>query len=81
MSGFTIVVTAFAVALVVMSLTFMGGAVVVALPVAIVAVGIAAFVDLNRRRKQATSIHEHREQARTDKIEFTDRDKQTLVSE
>jgi hypothetical protein len=81
MSGFTIVVGAFALALVVMSLTFMGGAVVVALPVAILAVGIAAFVDLNRRRKQATSIHEHREQARTDKIEFTDRDKQTLVSE
>ncbi|HEV3378439.1 MAG TPA: hypothetical protein VG126_14295 [Thermoleophilaceae bacterium] len=68
-------------ALVVMSLTFMGGAVVVALPVAIVAVGIAAFVDLNRRRKQARNIHEHREQARTDKIEFTERDKQTLVSE
>jgi hypothetical protein len=81
MSGFTIVVAAFAVALVVMSLAFMGGAVVVALPLAIVAVGIAAFVDLNRRRKQATSIHEHREQARTDKIEFTERDKQTLVSE
>jgi acetyl-CoA carboxylase carboxyltransferase component len=81
MWGFTTVVGAFALALVVMSLTFMGGAVVVALPVAIIAVGIAAFVDLNRRRKQATSIHEHREQARTDKIEFTERDKQTLVSE
>ena len=81
MWGFTTVVGAFALALVVMSLTFMGGAVVVALPVAIVAIGIAAFVDLNRRRKQATSIHEHREQARTDKIDFTERDKQTLVSE
>jgi acetyl-CoA carboxylase carboxyltransferase component len=81
MSGFTTVVGAFALALVVMSLTFMGGAVVVALPVAIIAVGIAAFVDLNRRRKQAANIHEHREQARTDKIEFTERDKQTLVSE
>jgi hypothetical protein len=81
MSGFTIVVAAFALALVVMSLAFMGGAVVVALPVAIVAVGVAAFVDLNRRRKQAQSIHDHREQARTDKIEFTERDKQTLVSE
>jgi hypothetical protein len=81
MWGFTTVVGAFALALVVMSLTFMGGAVVVALPVAIVAIGIAAFVDLNRRRKQATTIHEHRDQARTDKIEFTERDKQTLVSE
>ena len=81
MWGFTTVVGAFALALVVMSLTFMGGAVVVALPVAIVAIGIAAFVDLNRRRRQATTIHEHRDQARTDKIEFTERDKQTLVSE
>jgi hypothetical protein len=81
MSGFTIVVAAFAVALVAMSLAFMGGAVVVALPVAFVAIGIAAFADFNRRRKQAASIHDHREQARTDKIDFTERDRQTLVSE
>jgi UDP-N-acetylmuramyl pentapeptide phosphotransferase/UDP-N-acetylglucosamine-1-phosphate transferase len=81
MSGFTIVVAAFALALVAMSLAFMGGAVVVALPVAILAVGIAAFVDFNRRRKQAASIHDHREQARTDKVDFTERDRQTLVSE
>jgi hypothetical protein len=81
MSGFTIVVAAFAVALVVMSLAFMGGAVVVALPVAVVAIGIAAFADFNRRRKQAASMHDHREQARTDKIEFTERDRQTLTGE
>jgi hypothetical protein len=81
MSGFTIVVAAFAIALVAMSLAFMGGAVVVALPVAILAIGIVAFVDFNRRRKQAASIHDHREQARTDKVEFTERDRQTLVSE
>jgi UDP-N-acetylmuramyl pentapeptide phosphotransferase/UDP-N-acetylglucosamine-1-phosphate transferase len=81
MSGFTIVVAAFAIALVAMSLAFMGGAVVVALPVAILGVAAAAFLDFNRRRKQAASIHEHREQARTDKVEFTERDRQTLVSE
>jgi hypothetical protein len=81
MWGFTTVVAAFAVALVAMSLAFMGGAVIVALPVALVAIGIAAFVDLNRRRKQAGSIHDHREQARTDKIDFTERDRQTLLSE
>jgi UDP-N-acetylmuramyl pentapeptide phosphotransferase/UDP-N-acetylglucosamine-1-phosphate transferase len=81
MSGFTIVVAAFAIALVAMSLAFMGGAVVVALPVAVLAIGIAAFVDFNRRRKQAASIHDHREQARTDKVEFTERDRQTLVSD
>jgi hypothetical protein len=81
MWGFTTVVGAFALALVVMSLAFMGGAVIVALPLAIVAIGVAAFVDLNRRRKQAASIHDHREQARTNKVEFTERDQQTLVSE
>ena len=77
----TVVVTAFALALVAMSLAFMGGAVVVALPLAFVAIGIAAFTDFNRRRKQAASIHDHREQARTDTVHFTDRDQQTLVSE
>jgi hypothetical protein len=81
MWGLTTVVAAFALGLLAMSLAFMGGAVVVALPVALVAVGIAAFVDLNRRRKQATSIHDHREQARTDKVDFTERDRQTLLNE
>jgi hypothetical protein len=81
MSGFTIVVAAFALALVAMSLAFMGGAVVVALPVAVLAIAIAAFVDFNRRRKQAASIHDHREQARTDKVDFTERDRQTILSE
>jgi hypothetical protein len=81
MSAFTIVVAAFALGLVAMSLAFMGGAVVVALPVALLALGIAAFMEFNRRRKQAASIHDHREQARTDKIDFTERDRQTLLSE
>jgi hypothetical protein len=81
MSGFTIVVAAFAIGLVAMSLAFMGGAVVVALPVAVLALGAVAFLDFNRRRKQATSIHDHRQQARTDKVDFTERDRQTLVSE
>ena len=81
MWGTTLVVTAFALALVAMSLTFMGGAVVVALPLAFLAIGIAAFTDFNRRRKQAASIHDHRQRARTDKVEFTERDRQTLISE
>jgi len=78
MWGLTTVVGAFAVALVVMSFTFMGGAVVVAVPLAIVAIGIAAFVDFNRRRKTAQSIHTHRQD---DDVEFSERDRRTLVSE
>ena len=80
MWGMTTIVAAFALALVVMSLTFMGGAVVVAVPVAIIAVAIAALMDFNRRRKTAQSIHAHRADAEHD-VEFTERDRRTLVSE
>jgi predicted membrane protein len=80
MWGLTTIVAAFALALVVMSLTFMGGAVVVAVPVAIIAVGIAAFMDFNRRRRTAQSIHAHRAESEHD-VEFTERDRRTLVSE
>jgi hypothetical protein len=80
MSGLTLAVTAFALALVVMSLTFMGGAVVVALPLAVVMIGVVAFMDFNRRRKAAKSIHQHRSDSERD-VDFTDRDRRTLVSE
>jgi UDP-N-acetylmuramyl pentapeptide phosphotransferase/UDP-N-acetylglucosamine-1-phosphate transferase len=80
MWGLTTIVTAFVVALVVMSFTFMGGAVVVAVPLAILAIAIAAFLDFNRRRKTAQSIHMEREQAEHD-VEFSERDRRTLVSE
>ncbi len=80
MWGLTTVVAAFALALVVMSFTFMGGAVIVAVPVALIAVGIAALMDINRRRKTAESIHAHHVQTEHD-VEFTERDQRTLVSE
>jgi hypothetical protein len=81
MSGLTIVVAAFAVALVVMSGAFMGGAVIVAVPLAILMIGIAAFMDFNRRRKAAQTIHDHRAGSAEHDVEFTDRDQRTLVSE
>ena len=74
-------VGAFALALVAMSFAFAGGAVIVAVPLAILAIGVAALVDFTRRRNQATSIHDHRERADSDGIEFTERDRQTLTSE
>jgi hypothetical protein len=80
MWGLTTIVGAFALALVVMSLTFMGGAVVVAVPLAIVAVAIAAALDFQRRRKTAQSIHLERKHAEHD-VDFTERDRRTLVSE
>ena len=78
MSGLTIAVAAFAVALVVMSGAFMGGAVIVAVPLAIVLVGLTAFIDLQRKRKSAESIHSHQ---RDEDADFTERDQRTLVSE
>jgi hypothetical protein len=78
MSGLTLVVSAFAAAIVVMSLAFMGGAVIVAIPLAIIAIAIAAMVDFNRRRKTAQSIHSERSD---DGVEFSESDRRTLVSE
>jgi hypothetical protein len=78
MPGLTLPVAAFAVALVVMAGAFMGGAVIVAVPVVIVLIGIAAFIDLQRKRKSAQSIHSHQ---RKGGVEFSERDERTLVSE
>ena len=80
MWGMTIVVAAFAVALVAMSGAFLGGAVIVAVPLAIIGVAIAAWTDFNRRRKTAQSIHAHRSDDEHD-VDFSERDQQTLVSE
>jgi uncharacterized membrane protein len=78
MTGLTIPVAAFAVALVVMAGAFMGGAVIVALPLAVVLIALAAFIDFQRKRKSAESIHSHQ---RDDDVEFSERDQRTLVSE
>ena len=80
MSPFTIFVAAFAVALVVMAGTFMGGAVVVAVPLAILLIAGVGLAEFNRRRKAAQSIHRHRAGSE-DGVEFTERDQRTLVSE
>jgi hypothetical protein len=75
------IVGAFGLALIAMSFAFAGGAVIVAIPLVIVALAVAGFVDMRRRQKQARSIHDHREQAKTESVEFTERDQRTLVSE
>jgi membrane protein implicated in regulation of membrane protease activity len=80
MWGLTTVVAAFAAALVVMSFAFAGGAVIVAIPLALVLILIAAFLDFRRRRKTAESIHSERE-SRERGVEFTESDKRTLTSE
>jgi hypothetical protein len=78
MWGFTFAAVGFAFALVVMSGAFMGGAVIVAVPLAIGIVALAGFLDLQRRRRQQEGMHRYREQAASEKVDFTARDRQTL---
>jgi len=78
MPGLTLVVAAFAAALVAMSFAFMGGAVIVAIPLAIVVIALAAAIDFQRRRRAAQSIHSQRADG---DVDFTERDSRTLVSE
>jgi predicted membrane protein len=79
MSVLTLIVGAFVLALIVSSLVF--GVGIIAIPVALIAVAAVGLFDLNRRRKQARMIHEHREQAKTESVDFTERDQRTLVNE
>jgi len=77
MSGLTVVVAAFLLALV--ATTFAFGVGILAIPIALIAIGIIAAVEFNKKRKQATLIHHQRQRAREDKVNFTERDEQTLV--
>ena len=81
MSPLTVLVTAFLLGLVAMSFAFAGGAVVVAIPVAVIGIGVVMAFDFSRRRRQAKEIHDFRERAKAEKVDFTGRDEETLVSE
>ena len=81
MSGFSLVLVAFVLALLAMSFAFSGGAVIVALPIAAIAIAGVAVFDLRRRRKAVDDVRDFRDQAKTEKVDFTERDKETLASE
>jgi small basic protein len=81
MSPLTIVVSAFMVALVAMSLSFFGGAVPVALPLAAIVIGFSVWLDLRGQRRQTHTLADERRRAKAHPVEFTERDKQTLYSE
>ena len=80
MWGSTTIVIGFAVAVVAMALGFMGGAVVVAVPIAIIAIAVAAAIDFNRRRKTIRNSSPRQHGGQRD-VDFTERDRQTLVSD
>ena len=79
MSAATVVIAAFVVALMAFGVAW--GAPIIAVP--IVLVGALAFgvFDLRRRRSQARQMREFRDEAKAEKVDFTDRDQETLVSE
>ena len=81
MWGLTTVVAAAALAIVAMSFAVAGGAVIVAVPRALLAVGLAFVAEVKRKRTQSQLIHRHREDAKTDKVDFTARDRQTLSTD
>jgi hypothetical protein len=81
MTPLTTIVGAAIVAVLAATLFWGGAGLVIALPVVFVAGAIVFALNVKRRRESAASLHAHRERARTDKVEFTERDQQTLVSE
>lgn len=81
MAPLTIVVSAFMLALVAMSFAFAGGAVPVAIPIAVLVIGLVLWMDHRRQRDEPESLATKRRRAKANKVEFTDRDKETLYSE
>jgi hypothetical protein len=77
MTGLTVVVAAFVLALIVTTFAF--GVGILGIPIALIGVGLIAAMDFNKKRKQATLIHDQRERARSESVHFTERDEQTLV--
>jgi UDP-N-acetylmuramyl pentapeptide phosphotransferase/UDP-N-acetylglucosamine-1-phosphate transferase len=77
--GITLIVAAFVLGLIAFSFAF--GAPVLAVPIAIVGVALIGAIDLRRRRRQARELHGFREEAKAESVEFTPRDRETLVSE
>jgi UDP-N-acetylmuramyl pentapeptide phosphotransferase/UDP-N-acetylglucosamine-1-phosphate transferase len=79
MWGITLIASALVLGLIAFSFAF--GAPILAVPIAIVGVALIGVLDMRRRRRQANEMHHFREQAKAESVEFTPRDKETLVSE
>jgi UDP-N-acetylmuramyl pentapeptide phosphotransferase/UDP-N-acetylglucosamine-1-phosphate transferase len=77
--GITLIVAAFVLGLIAFSFAF--GAPVLAVPIAIVGVAVIGASDMRRRRKQSRQMHDFRERAKAESVDFTPRDEETLVSE
>jgi hypothetical protein len=81
MSPLMLIVGALLLGVAAMSFAFGGGAVIVAIPLVVLAIGALAAFDFSRRRQQAKQVHDFREDAKSKEVDFTEKDKETLVSE
>ena len=81
MSGPTLGVIALILAVGLSSLVWAGPAVPFAVGLAVVAVVAIVFLDTRRRRKGTESMQEFRQEGKSGDVEFSSRDKETLVSE
>jgi hypothetical protein len=79
MWGIVLVVAAFVLALIASS--FAWGAPIFAVPIVIIGVALLGAADFRRRRRQVRQMHEFREEAKSQSVEFTPRDRETLASE
>ena len=64
-----------------MAFSFAWGAPILAVPIVVLGAGVLGLVDMRRRRQQVRQMHDFREEAKAESVEFTTRDKETLVSE
>jgi phage-related minor tail protein len=79
MWGATLILGAFILGLI--AFAFAVGAPIFAVPIVLAGIAVIGAVDFNRRRKQARQMHDFRDQAKAESVEFTARDEETLVSE
>lgn len=79
--GLWLTALAAAFGIVAMGFAFAGGGVIVAIPLAFLIVIGAGLLDMRRRRRQVQEVRSHRESAKAEGVDFTERDKETLVSE
>jgi uncharacterized membrane protein len=73
----TIVLLILAVAVVVSLFAFPGAAIFL-IPLLVLAVALLGFGDFRRRRKQVQDVQHHRQEADSDGVDFTERDRRTL---
>ncbi|MFL5868789.1 MAG: hypothetical protein ACJ766_16930 [Thermoleophilaceae bacterium] len=79
MWGVVLIVSAFVLGLIAFS--FAWGLPVLAVPIALIGIAVIGAFDMRRRRQQVKQLHEFREEAKAESVEFTRRDEETLVSD